>query len=1010
MFYRSFASALLLLVGLSSEMTLAQTNSPEIAEPLPPIDISAGRVSERLAPQALAAAKQRLAVDALSRSIPGLHVEFNGLTGTPSRVFATDRLLTQRRTDGASAAEVVRDFIRSNEAVFGLSPADINTIVPTRQAEGKPSPQLAPQSLPTLRHVGFEQRWQGRQIFPTNLVGSVTAQGQLVGLAGVTVQQVGAKVNAIDPELGPIEAIAAAGANIGGTVDPSAHEPLDLPTGAELRQNFTSGETFDASVPVRLIYFLASGDEIRLVWEVVVGLRGNPFAYQVLVDAVTGEVPFRESITAEDVPRYLTYMEIKTTPTVDARDDYQPLDNPNPMSPGPATPDGSQGATVPPVMLSTNGDPTVSVGNWTADGVMTTTGNNVVAFVDLDGDGNADAGEQPTANLVVISGVQTREFNFPADFTAAPQTQANRDAATTNTFVMANWWHDRMADLGFTEQAGNFQQTNSTGMGVGSDPIRAQLHVGIDNSTFGTPPADGTCCPTLNSFTWTGPNPDRDSGFDTEVLIHEFTHGLSNRIIGGPNTNGLGGVGQPRGLGEGFSDLYALHLLRQPNEDPDANYVVGGYAVFHLNPAFGVPANWEDNYYFGIRHFPYSTDLCVNPFTLVDMQPATYDITPIPSAGCAATPPVSPWLATRSGSPHDMGEIWAVTVWEARRNLVAKHGAATGNELMLQLLTDSLFLLQRNPTFIEARDAILAADLARTGGDNRCELWRGFAKRGMGLGAATPTSGSFTEDFTFPDDCVAPPAAAYSYAAKLVCGVQEDPEDFRLTQGRYATTINIRNPGPEVTRFTKTLALTFPPKEQEPGDVKEFAMHSLRPNLALASDCDDVREKVFGGSWPTPFIEGFLVIKSDKPLDVVGVYTKSALESEAGGVAIDVEPVPERGPKDDAPPPQKRADLLPMPDDNGQFCRIRGRDLVITIRNQGAGSAGASTTRVDFGSHGQVSLPTPVLPAGASTDMSTPIPQGCFDSDCEFRITADSVDVVNETDEGNNTASGICLG
>ena len=132
--------------------------------------------------------------------------------------------------------------------------------------------------------------------------------------------------------------------------------------------------------------------------------------------------------------------------------------------------------------------------------------------------------------------------------------------------------------------------------------------------------------------------------------------------------------------------------------------------------------------------------------------------------GCAATPPVSPWLATRSGGPHDMGEIWAVTVWEARRNLVAKHGAATGNELMLQLLTDSLFLLQRNPTFIEARDAILAADLARTGGDNRCELWRGFAKRGMGLGAATPTSGSFTEDFTFPDDCVAPPAAAYSYA------------------------------------------------------------------------------------------------------------------------------------------------------------------------------------------------------------------------------------------------------
>jgi hypothetical protein len=85
----------------------------------------------------------------------------------------------------------------------------------------------------------------------------------------------------------------------------------------------------------------------------------------------------------------------------------------------------------------------------------------------------------------------------------------------------------------------------------------------------------------------------------------------------------------------------------------------------------------------------------------------------------------------------------------------------------------------------------------------------------MGLGAATPATGSFTED------CDAPPAAAYTYAAKLVCGIQEDREDFRLTPGVYATIINIRNPGPDNAHFTKTLALTFPPTEQAPGDVKE---------------------------------------------------------------------------------------------------------------------------------------------------------------------------------------------
>ena len=37
-----------------------------------------------------------------------------------------------------------------------------------------------------------------------------------------------------------------------------------------------------------------------------------------------------------------------------------------------------------------------------------------------------------------------------------------------------------------------------------------------------------------------------------------------------------------------------------------------------------------------------------------------------------------------------------------------------------------------NPNFIQARDAILDADKALTGGQNACEIWKGFAKRGLG--------------------------------------------------------------------------------------------------------------------------------------------------------------------------------------------------------------------------------------------------------------------------------------
>ena len=296
------------------------------------------------------------------------------------------------------------------------------------------------------------------------------------------------------------------------------------------------------------------------------------------------------------------------------------------------------------------------------------------------------------------TGYRHEPLIFPPDLANAPETAANEHAATTNTFFMANWYHDRLMLLGFDEAAGNFQDKNSSGSGVGGDPVLARLHVGTNNSTFGTPVADGTCCPVLNAYTWTGPNPDRDAGLDQEVLIHEFTHGLTNRIIGGPNVRGLGGPGQPGGLGEGYSDAYSFLLLSRPDDDIHGNYTMGGYSLYHW---VANPANWEENYYFGIRHFPYTTDLCKNPFTLIDMQSATYDLTPIPEAGCADTPPVSPWMEDRSGRVHDMGEIWAVSLWEVRANLVTKHDWEIGHELMIQLVTDSLFLLERNPTFIE---------------------------------------------------------------------------------------------------------------------------------------------------------------------------------------------------------------------------------------------------------------------------------------------------------------------
>ena len=41
-----------------------------------------------------------------------------------------------------------------------------------------------------------------------------------------------------------------------------------------------------------------------------------------------------------------------------------------------------------------------------------------------------------------------------------------------------------------------------------------------------------------------------------------------------------------------------------------------------------------------------------------------------------------------------------------------------------------------NPNFLQARDAIIDADKALTGGENACEIWKGFAKRGLGTEAS----------------------------------------------------------------------------------------------------------------------------------------------------------------------------------------------------------------------------------------------------------------------------------
>jgi extracellular elastinolytic metalloproteinase len=216
-------------------------------------------------------------------------------------------------------------------------------------------------------------------------------------------------------------------------------------------------------------------------------------------------------------------------------------------------------------------------------------------------------------------------------------------------------------------------------------------------------------------------NADRDSDFDSGIIIHEYGHGISNRLTGGPAASGC--LTNAEQMGEGWSDYFALVMTAVPADTADQARPMGSYAT--QNPG-------------GIRTFPYSTSMQINQHTFAD-------------------------LANANGSPHFTGSIWAQMLWEVYWNLVAKHGfdadlyqGTGGNNLALQLVMDGLKLQPCSPGFVQGRDAILLADQNNNAGANQCEIWRGFAKRGLGVNASsgnTDFTGDETEDFSVPVEC-----------------------------------------------------------------------------------------------------------------------------------------------------------------------------------------------------------------------------------------------------------------
>ena len=203
---------------------------------------------------------------------------------------------------------------------------------------------------------------------------------------------------------------------------------------------------------------------------------------------------------------------------------------------------------------------------------------------------------------------------------------------------------------------------------------------------------------------------DRDSDFDSGVIIHEYGHGVANRLTGGPSAAGCLQKQQSLGLVEGTADFWALALTAKATDTRETPRGISVYSFFQ--PPEGP----------GVRGVHYSTDQRINAFNFDDLPSFSAD----------------PLMV-----PHAAGTRWAAALWDVYWNLVEAHGfdpdfvaGKGGNNLMLQLVMDGLKLQPCEPTFVEARDALLLADLVNTGGANQCPIWQGFAGRGLGEGAS----------------------------------------------------------------------------------------------------------------------------------------------------------------------------------------------------------------------------------------------------------------------------------
>lgn len=649
------------------------------------------------------------------------------LSGAPIDSIARNDFVTSNSgylsgpTNG-QAADIAQSYLNLHHNELGLTTADVTGLQITAQT-------VSSQSGAT--YIYYQQTYNGVPVDGSVANVVIAADGSILAVGNRMVPNLASLINNAAPVLTPSTAVILAG-NYHGLTSVTPPELVAIPTDPQDPSDptiFHNPALSRDDIPVTVSYAVSAQGDVRLSYKVVLRSPVSADWFDITIDGQTGAEtdavnwnhsdsylptnggtggsggsggtgtggsggtggstssfgPTSSDDVIADLSSFATHTPASTAGTGAYNVYALPITSPD---------DGLR------TLQSASEDAYSSPFGWhDINGIAgadftDTRGNNVFAQEDANAD---DAGGARP------DGGSSLNFDFPIDLTKAPSTYVS--AATVNLFYLNNIIHDIHARYGFDAASGNFQRNNYGQGGLGNDQVfaDAQDGSGVDNANFATPPDGQSGRMQMYGFDLT--TPGRDGDLDSEIVIHEYGHGVSTRLTGGPANSASLQALQSAAMGEGWGDFWALMFTQRPTDAQNDAYPSGNYVL-------GQTASGP-----GIRQFPYSFDLSIDPHNYGDFN--------------------------TDNEAHDGGEIWASTLWDINWLLIDKYGfdadlytGTKGNERALSLVMEALKIQPANPSMLDARDAILAADRLLYGGVDQYELWQAFARRGMGFSAS----------------------------------------------------------------------------------------------------------------------------------------------------------------------------------------------------------------------------------------------------------------------------------